>query len=426
MITGVICFFNSFLIEISMSVDKASSTQKSFKRGDVIIRQGDAAGSAYIIESGTVEIYLEHPDGNISNIGTRGPGSIVGEMAIVDNSTRVATIKALEECTMLEITREDFLRRLEGADPVIQMIAHVILTRYRDMLSRTKILEESVTYPPPEDLEKIFSLKADTVEYLKVASEFKEAINKKQLSLYYQPLVDFNTGEVNGFEALMRWIHPEKGFISPAVFIPIAEETGLVREASAWALEEACGALKRIERACGYGRDLHMSVNFSSTDFESDDFVDSVYFALSKTDVAAEKICLEITERMLMRQPEKAREKLDMCCEAGMTVAVDDFGTGYSSLSYLNAFPVQYLKVDRAFVSHVDKDEANYQLVKTIVSLGQNMNLWVIAEGVETKEEALILKEMGCDLAQGFYFARPLPESDVIAALKSWDAGSFF
>ncbi len=403
-----------------------NSNKRDFKTGDVIIRQGDKGECAYIIESGKVEIIIEHPEGGISKIGTRGPGTIIGEMALVDDSLRVATVKAVEDCRMLEISRDDFLRRLNGTDPVIQMITQVILTRYRDMLARTKILSESMTQPPPEELERNFALKTDAVEYIKIANEFRDAIEKEQLQLHYQPIINLHTGAITGFEALMRWEHPEKGYISPAIFIPIAEETGLILGASSWALKEACNALKRIEGSTGYKQDLYMSVNFSSTDFASENFVSSVYNILSVTDMPARKICLEITERILMNQPENARETLDMCCKAGMSIAIDDFGTGYSSLSYLHAFPVQFLKIDRAFVTHMDKKESSLQLVKSILALAANMNLKTVAEGVETREEALTLRNLGCECAQGFYFARPQSEKDIILLLRSWKPDNFF
>jgi EAL domain-containing protein (putative c-di-GMP-specific phosphodiesterase class I) len=347
-------------------------------------------------------------------------------MAIVDNSPRVATVRAVEDCRMIEITRDDFSRRLNSADPVIQMITQVILTRYRDMLARTKILGESMTQPPPEELERNFALKTDAVEYIKIANEFKEAIENNQLQLHYQPIIDLSTGKVSGFEALMRWEHPERGFISPGIFIPIAEETGLILSASGWALAEACKALKRIEGNTSYAENLYMSVNFSSADFAAENFVESVYNTLSATDMQANKVCLEITERILMNQPENARETLDMCRKAGMGIAIDDFGTGYSSLSYLHAFPVQYLKIDRSFVMDMDKKESSLQLVKSIIALSKNMKLQTVAEGAERKEEVLLLKELGCDYVQGFYFAKPQPERDIINLLHNWDPKAFF
>lgn len=401
---------------------ETQQTQRNFKAGDIVMRQGEPGTCAYVIEKGRVEILIEKANGLIQRVGSRGPGTIIGEMALVDNEPRVATVKVLEDCTMLEITREDFNRRLTGTDPVMHAIMQVILTRYRDMLTRTAILRESSGYPStPEELEREQVGQTNAVETIKIANEFREAMEQGQLSLNYQPIINLGNGQVDGFEALMRWNHPEKGFISPGIFIPVAEESGLIVDASRWALREACKALKRIEGRLGYDRDLFMSVNFSSTDFAEENFLEQLYNIMSATDVDPHKIHLEITERLLMNQPENAKETLTMCRKAGMGVAIDDFGTGYSSLSYLHYYPIDTLKIDQTFIRNMHEDETALELVKTIIALGQNMRMKTIAEGVEEQAEALKLKEMGCDCAQGYYFSKPLAEDDVIGLLAEWD-----
>ena len=404
-----------------MIPEKLTSKQHEFKAGDFIIRQGEMGDRAYILEDGEVEILLKRPGGETQVIGTRGPGALVGEMAIIDDEPRTASIRATSDCTVLEISREDFHRRLNSSDPVLQTCMQVILTRYRDTLSRVDKLGQSHTYPAPEDIERNFALENEAVETIKIANEFREALENNQLHLNYQPIIDLESADIIGFEALMRWNHPERGFISPGIFIPVAEETGLIVSASIWALDEACQALKRIENKTGWKDWLSMSVNFSSTDFASVGFIDNVYETLSRTDVSPNQLTLEITERILMQQPESARETLDLCRKAGMRVAIDDFGTGYSSLSYLHAFPIDILKIDRSFVADMHKEESSRELVKSIIGLGKNLKMKVVAEGVETIEEAQILKGMDCDRAQGYYFAKPLAEDDVITLLKGWN-----
>lgn len=384
------------------------------------MRQGDRGDSAYIIEDGVVEIFIERADGHIQNVGTRGPGTIIGEMAIVDDAPRTATVRAVKDCKLLEITREDFSNRLKTSDPVLQMISQVILTRYRDMLTRAQILGESETYPPPEMMERDYAAQTDVMESVKIGNEFQAALQNDQIKLYYQPIVSLKTGDVVGFEALMRWIHPEKGFISPGLFIPIVEKNGMIVEASRWALREACSALKRIESRIGREENLYMSVNFSSADFASENFLDHVYTILSETDVQAKHVKLEITERLLIQQPDNAKDSLDLCRKAGMSIAIDDFGTGYSSLSYLYYFPIDTLKIDQSFVRAISKDSKSRELVKSIIDLGKNMNMNVIAEGVETIEEAKILNSIGCDSVQGYYFAKPMPELEVSDLLINW------
>ncbi len=384
------------------------------------MRQGDKGENAYIIESGRVEIRLKRPDGEEIIVGTRGSGSMIGEMSLIDNAPRTATVTAIEECTLLEITVNDFSRRLDNADPVLRMTMQVILTRYRDTLTRANITKDSHLWPMAETLERGYLDKEDAVEEIRIANEFDDALNNNEIQLYYQPLINFKTGEIDGFEALMRWIHPEKGFISPGIFIPIIEENGQILEASKWAFRESCNALKRIQECSEYHIPLNMSVNFSSTDFSSDGFVENIYNTISETDVAVERIHLEITERLLMAQPDTAKETLNMCRKAGMGISIDDFGTGYSSLSYLHSFPINILKVDQCFVRNMDKIPSSGELVRSIISLGKNMGMSIVAEGVENAGEARMLKEMDCDFAQGYHFAKPMPEKDVTDLVRKW------
>jgi diguanylate cyclase len=399
---------------------EANQTRKIFNAGETIMRQGEQGDCAYIIETGRVEILIEKSNGTVTRVGTRGAGTIIGEMAVVDNEPRMATIKAMEECHLLEISKEDFSRRLKNADPVLQITTQVILTRYRDMLTRASILNEVGAYPTPEDLERGFLDQANTVETIKMANEFRAAIGTDQLSLHYQPIMNLVNGQVDGFEALMRWNHPEKGNISPAVFIPIAEDTGLIVEASRWALRESCRALRRIEGKVGLDRELFMSVNFSSTDFAEENFLDTLYTILSETDVAPSKVHLEITERLLMNQPQNAKDTLTMCRKAGLGISIDDFGTGYSSLSYLHYYPIDTLKIDQSFIRNMLQDKTSMELVKSIIALGKNMNMKIIAEGVEHAEEAEILKNLGCERAQGYHFSRPHSEKDITDKLIEW------
>lgn len=394
---------------------------KKFRNGDIIMRQGDTGDVAYIIEKGKVEITITQPDGKSLSVGTRSAGAMIGEMSLIDHAPRTATITAVEDCELLQITKDDFSRRLGSADPVLRMTIQVILTRYRDTLMRADIKQDKEHGPMVEHLEREYLDKADAVEKIRIANDFKDALGTDQVSLHYQPIVDLRSGDVYGFEALMRWTHPERGSISPGIFIPIIEENGQIWEASKWAFRESCSALKRIQGKTGYHHDLDMSINFSSEDFSSPDFIDNIYNTLSETDVEAKNIHLEITERLLMNQPSTARDTLNMCRKAGMNISIDDFGTGYSSLSYLHAFPINTLKIDQSFVRDMHKNESSLELVRSIISLGQNLKMGIIAEGVEQIEEARLLRDMGCHYAQGYFFAKPVSEDDVIDEVKNWD-----
>lgn len=383
---------------------------KSVRAGEVFIRQGEAGHSAYIVESGQVEISIDKPNAQPQFLGKRGPGTLIGEMALIDDDTRTANVRAIEDCKLIEITREDFNRRLNSTDAVMQMVMRVLMTRYRDTLFRSEIVRESLGWPPPEEVELKLMQETKTIDNLRLEGEFKAALTNGQLSLNYQPIVDLRDGRILGFEALMRWNHPEKGFISPAVFIPMAEETGLIIEASKWALRESCRALKRMESHVGQNPDLYMSVNFSAKDFAEESFLDDLYQIISASDVVPTQIQLEITEGLLMSQPENAKQTLELCRKAGLKIAIDDFGTGYSSLSYLHTYPIDTLKIDQSFVRDMLKNNVSRELVKSIITLGKNLGMKITAEGVEEKEEGLTLRDLGCETAQGYYFAKPMPE----------------
>jgi len=393
-------------------MDDSNQSIRQFKVGDTIIRQGETGDSAYIIEEGRVEIILERAGKPPQRFGTRGPGTIIGEMSLVDNAPRTATVKAVEDCTLLEISRADFTRRLNNADPVLRMTTQVILTRYRDTLTRAEISGHNQSWPAAEAMELNYADESNALENIKLANEFKTGLQNGEVSLHYQPIIDMQERDIVGFEALMRWEHPERGFISPGIFIPIAEESGVILDASKFALHQSCKALRRIEDRTGRHKELFMSVNFSSHDFAADDFAGQAYETISASDIMASQVHVEITERLLMDQPENAKETLALCQKNGLSIAIDDFGTGYSSLSYLHYFPIDTLKIDRSFVCDMTKNESSMELVKSIIALGKNMKMKIIAEGVEEPEEAKALADLGCDMAQGYFFARPMPEFD--------------
>lgn len=385
--------------------------EKVFKAGEVIMAQGDVGSCAYFIQEGRVGIVVEKSDGQLLHMGTRGPGSIIGEMAIVDNQPRSATIRSLENCTLLEITKDDFARSVRGANPIVRLIAQVILMRYRDILRRSQtLLSDSPETPSPEELEREYAEQINVVEAIKMANEFKVAIASNQLILHYQPILSIGTGKILGFEALMRWQHPERGLIPPDVFIPMAEDSGLIIEASRWAVRHVCQMLARLDRLRPDLSDIYVSVNFSATDFDEESFLSNLQDILAETGTPAQRIHIEITERLLLKQPKNVKETLDNCRDRGMSIIIDDFGTGYSSLSYLHQYPIDTLKIDQSFIREMQHDAMVMGLVKSILSLSENMNIKIIAEGVEELEEVRLLKELKCDMAQGYYFSRPVAE----------------
>lgn len=256
-------------------------------------------------------------------------------------------------------------------------------------------------------------------DQVQLASEFQQAMIGHQLTLNYQPIVDLHTGMVCGFETLMRWHHPNKGFISPGIFIPLAERTGLIVEASKWALKEALRGLKRLESHVGHNERIYMSVNFSPKDFAEDTFMDELYEVISASDVRPAQIQLEITGQLLLSQPENARKTFELCRKAGLKIALDDFGTGgEADFAFLQEFPVSAVKIDHLVTRDILKPDGSLGLVQHILASAKDRGIEVIAEGVEHKEEALLLKDLGCLTAQGYFFAKPLPERELSHLLR--------
>lgn len=385
-----------------------------FEPGDVIMQQGDVGDNAYLIEDGQVEVFVRQGSGE-QILGTRGTGAIVGEMAIIDSKPRTASVRAVTPCTLLAISRDDFERRLAHADPVMKMVMHVILSRYRGLLQGrdTSIEQES------EASEKASGVSEKAFETIRMAHDFREAILGYQLRLHYQPIVDIGSQKVAGFEGLMRWHHPTKGMVSPGVFIPIAEDSGLIVHASRWALREAVYMLNRLKHEHGLADPWFISLNFTGLDLAAEDFADHVAETLQGTGIHPSRIKLEITERMLIDDPDGAVSTLKRCREAGLTVALDDFGTGYSSLSYLHKFPIDTMKIDRSFVIDMVTNAASLTLVKTIIALAKGLGMSVVAEGVEKQEESDLLRLHGCEMVQGYLYAKPMAEPDLILWLRN-------
>jgi EAL domain-containing protein (putative c-di-GMP-specific phosphodiesterase class I) len=235
-----------------------------------------------------------------------------------------------------------------------------------------------------------------------------QAIERQDFVVYYQPIVALDTSDICGFEALVRWQHHERGFISPDAFIPIAEETGLIIPLGGWVLQEACRQMGVWQAQFPHLASLQISVNLSGKEFFQSDLVARIDTILRQTKLKPSGLKLEITESVIMDNAETAATMLEQLRALGTQVSIDDFGTGYCSLSYLHTFPLDVLKVDQSFVSRMGENGINAEIVRTIVALAHNLGLKVVAEGVETAEDVERLSALGCEYGQGYYFAKPL------------------
>jgi diguanylate cyclase (GGDEF)-like protein len=247
-----------------------------------------------------------------------------------------------------------------------------------------------------------------------ILRDLRVAMDKEELELYYQPQIDFKTGKITGAEALIRWWKKSDDglggyFVSPVDFIPVAEQSGLILPLGDWILRKACETAKSWSDD-GLG-DLSIAVNFSGHQFMEKDMVEKIKKTIDETGVKAKQLEVEVTESVFMEDTDHSIKMLKSIQAMGVPIAIDDFGTGYSSLSYLQRFPMDKLKIDRAFVRHIDEQHDNLVLTKTIIALCKTMGLKVVAEGVETKAEEQILIGEGCDIGQGYRYAAPIPDN---------------
>jgi len=257
------------------------------------------------------------------------------------------------------------------------------------------------------------SMQLAVEERLTLQNDLRYALQRDELQLHYQPQYD-DAGEIIGAEALLRWQHPEKGLISPADFIPVAEDTGMIVQIGEWVLQQSCQLLKRIDNTVSVGALPYVAVNVSPRQFHQSDFVDQVKSILKTTAVDGVRLELELTEGMLLTDIDDAVEKIRELRELDIRFAIDDFGTGYSSLAYLKTLPLTRLKIDKSFTQDIRVDSGGAVIVDTIIAMARHLGLDVLAEGVESEEQRQFLLEHGCRSYQGFYFRRPVPEAEFL------------
>ena len=254
---------------------------------------------------------------------------------------------------------------------------------------------------------------------LKIEGDLRQALDRKEFRLVYQPIVDLNEGRVTGFESLLRWQHPESGLTSPDAFLSIAMELGLMKSIGEWTLVEACRQLKIWQEEFPRVRPLTVSVNFSIGQFAQDDLTHLIQKLLERSGIDPSSVKLEITESEMMKNPEAAIKVLDEIKAQKIDTCLDDFGTGYSSLSHLQQLAIRFLKIDQSFVRRLGTEDDALAIVKTIITLAHQLGRQVIAEGVETAEHLVILRSLGCEYGQGYFFAKPLAPEEVDTLLAS-------
>jgi EAL domain-containing protein (putative c-di-GMP-specific phosphodiesterase class I)/CRP-like cAMP-binding protein len=424
--------------------------QTTFDTDQKIFSEGDPGDCAYIIESGMVEVSLDK-DGRKLVMATLTKGEILGEMAIIDKRPRMATARAIVPTVVTAIPLDYVSQKIEQSDPTVRMFLRLAMARYRDLNARLgqvfeelslvqddatrdayasttmelksvvsqftemqKRIDSAVTKPTHSSPDSMFGEK--TLQFTKiVVTEEKllsEALTKKQFRLYYQPIIDLTSNRIAGCEALLRWNHPSGELYLPSRFITQIENSGLIIDLGYWIAEQACQFQSRLFN--DFQQDIFVSINLSGKQFDDQFLVSNLAGIMTRTNAKQERIKFEITESLLMDNPELAAQWLQQLKETGAKLAIDDFGTGYSSFSYLHRFPFDTLKIDRVFVSAMARSLKSNQIVKSLVNLSHDLGMDVIAEGIESKHEGKMMRDFTAEFGQGYYFSQPVNETEFV------------
>lgn len=391
---------------------------RTYQDGEIIFRRGEQGVHAYFIERGAVDVVIDK-DGADFVVAHLGPGEIIGEMSMIDDAPRSATIIATEETECIVIQRSRFLKPLTSADPMMNLILRVVLTRFRNAQNRYSGLANDEAHSDGS-LEQIRSL---AFQRINDERDLQRGLNDNEFEMHYQPIIDMHSGCVAGFEALMRWQGQDGEFISPGKFIPLAEQSGMIVELGRFALETSMRDhhtfVEHFVEQFPEQKLPFISTNVSGLQLSDMDEIDLIGQIIRDSKIDIDLVKLEITESLMVENPEHAAAALTKLKELGASIAIDDFGTGYSSLSYLHTFPIDTLKVDREFVTKMDQTESSLRIVKSIAGLALALDMDIVAEGIEEDHQTQTLKKLGCHYAQGFLFARPQPASDIVALLKA-------
>lgn len=386
----------------------ATSFRVDVPSGSVLFKQGDAPTSAFLLESGSIEVTTEQ--GQTSRrLGVLGPGDLLGEMAVLDDSPRTATARALSDCVLMPIDRKQFAERLDSADPVVRALLLSQISRYRSALAQLSGQSDTPIVVPRSNDATL------ALDKIRLESHLREALDKGELEVRLQPILDIASRRIAGFEALTRWTHPERGPVSPAEFIALAEETSLIVPVGDYVLDQVCGALQRL-REHGDGEPVFVALNVSGRQLGDDALLDRFLATIRAHGLHPAQVKIEITESLVLDYAQVA-SIIARCHAAGLKVALDDFGTGYSNLGHLHKLEFDTLKMDQGFVRQMHEPRC-LAIVRAVVVMAHSLGCDIVAEGVETDAQLQTLGELGCTYAQGYLIGRPLPLDEAIALVE--------
>jgi len=375
-----------------------SALRLSLRAGDALFREGDPPTTAFLIESGEIEVTMLR-GGERVTLSRLGPGDLLGEMAVIDDAPRTATALALTECLLFPIDRAQIGERLATTDPIIRSLLEGQLKRYRGALAAMQGGSRDFvdTIDTPSEQAGIGKIRLET--------HLREALAGNGLELRYQPLHHIPTGRIAGYEALVRWTHPERGPISPAEFVALAEETSLIVPIGEYVFDAACVAVSRLIDA-GRTPAPFVAVNVSARQLMHPGLVERIVARVEAAGVPRGSLKIEITESQPLDY-QRVAEVIALCHRHAIKVALDDFGTGHSSLAHLHRLAFDTLKIDQAFSGSMLEDPRAMAIVEAIVRMGKALGAEIVVEGIETARMLAALERLGCDYAQGYLVGRP-------------------
>lgn len=372
---------------------------------EILFSEGDSPTVAFLIESGEIEISTVR-DGEILVLSKLMTGDLLGEMAVIDDAPRTATARALTNCVLFQIDRTQISERLASTDPIIRALLEGQLKRYRGALAamQGKKISQDDGVTASETL---------GVGKIRLESQLREALNTGGLDVRYQPLLHVQSNKIAGYEALVRWNHPERGQISPVEFVALAEETSLIVPVGEYVFDTACAAVKTfIEN--GADPKPFIAVNVSARQLSHPGLIERIVARVDAAGLPKGSLKVEITESQALNY-DMVEKVISLCHDHGIKVALDDFGTGHSHLTHLHKLAFDTMKVDQAFSRSMLEHPRSMAIVKAIVAMGKAIDADIVVEGIETEEMLQALRDLGCDYAQGYLIGKPQTLEELLA-----------
>jgi len=381
------------------------STRIELKKGTTLFNEGDTPDFAYLIESGEIEISSNKGNEKLV-LAILDSGDLLGEMAVIDDSPRNADAIAHSDCVLMQISKEQVVERIVKSDPIVRSLLIGLLRRYRSTLATLKGEEEEMIFSETSLFDRI------TIDKIRLEGQLREAIANNSLDLRFQPITYIENGNIAGYEALVRWNHPEHGFVSPEEFVSLAEETSLIFEVGAYVIETSCKAAEQLIEK-GIHDKVFMAVNVSARQLAHPDLVSNIVDCLKAYGLPNNTLKLEITEGLALDKKEVQRT-IQEAHKYGLEVALDDFGTGYSNLTLLHELNFDTIKIDQAFARGITKDSRSMLLVKTINDMCKSLDANVLVEGIENEVMLEMVKDIGATYGQGYHIGKPQTLEDLL------------